>query len=60
VPSVVGVQITEFDRLDELGGDGVLPVLPSAASQLSDDGTALAAELLTLDPGPIQLTGVSA
>jgi len=55
---VVGVNITEFERLDGVGGEGLLALLPAAASEISADGTILAAELLTLDPGPIQLAGV--
>jgi predicted phage baseplate assembly protein len=58
VGGVVGVNITQFERLDGVGGEGLLALLPAAASQISADGTSLAAELLTLDPGPIQLAGV--
>lgn len=58
VVGVVGVHITQLERLDGVGGEGLLALLPAAASQISADGTSLAAELLTLDPGPIQLAGV--
>jgi predicted phage baseplate assembly protein len=58
VAGVVGVHITELERLDGVGGEGLLALLPAAASRISADGTGLAAELLTLDPGPIQLAGV--
>jgi hypothetical protein len=52
------VNITQLDRLDGVGGEGLVAVLPAAASQIGADGTSLGAELLTLDPGPIQLAGV--
>ncbi len=58
VRGVVGVNITQCERLDGVGGEGLVAILPAAASQISADGTSLAAELLTLDPGPIQLAGV--
>jgi predicted phage baseplate assembly protein len=58
VVGVVGVHITQLERLDGVGGEGLLALLPAAASQIRADGTSLAAELLTLDPGPIQLAGV--
>jgi predicted phage baseplate assembly protein len=62
VVGVVGVNVTRLERLDGVGGEGLLALLPAAASRigshLGPDGTSLAAELLTLDPGPIQLSGV--
>ena len=58
VRGVIGVNVTQFERLDGVGGEGLVSVLPAAASQISADGAGLGAELLTLDPGPLQLAGI--
>jgi hypothetical protein len=62
---VSGVLAVDLDRLSRI--DNVLRLkelsllsdaLAAAAPSVQDDGTLLAAELLTLDPRPVQLTGV--
>ena len=58
VRGVIGVNVTELERLDGVGGEGLVSVLTAAASQISADGAGLGAELLTLDPGPLQLAGI--
>jgi hypothetical protein len=62
VPGVLAVDLTRLRRIDNgfrrrellLFSDA----LSAAAPSMEDDGTLLAAELLTLDPRPVQLTGV--
>jgi len=58
VSGVVAIDLDELTRLDGIGGDGLAGPLPAASPQVDDDGSLLAAELLVLDPRPIDLKGV--
>ena len=58
VSGVVAIDLDELTRLDGIGGDGLAGPLPAASPQVGDDGSLLAAELLVLDPRPIDLKGV--
>jgi predicted phage baseplate assembly protein len=61
--SVAGVraaQVTQFFRTDDPNGGGLGDVLTAAAPQSGGTGRTLAAELLTLDPRPLDLAGVTA
>ena len=62
VPGVLAVDLNRLRRIDNVFGRKELllfsDALSAAAPSMEDDGTLLAAELLTLDPRPVQLTGV--
>jgi predicted phage baseplate assembly protein len=58
VPGVVAIDVDELTRLDGIDGDGLARPLPAALPQIGDDGSLLAAELLVLDPRPVDLKGV--
>jgi len=58
VAGVVAIDVDELTRLDRIGGDGLAGPLPAALPQVGDDGSLLAAELLVLDPRPVDLKGV--
>ena len=60
VPGVRAVQISAFLRTDDPNGGGIASVLVAAAPTSGSEGTPLAAELLTLDPRPLDLAAVSA
>jgi predicted phage baseplate assembly protein len=60
VPGVVAIDIDRLGRTDDLGGDGLLQPLSAASPQMGDDNALLAAELLILDPRPVDLKGVMA
>src|SRR5262249_43255549 len=64
VTGVLAVDITRLGRIDNVFRRErflfLLPdSLPAALPYVADDGTLLAAELLTLDPRPVRLTGVT-
>jgi predicted phage baseplate assembly protein len=62
VPGVLAVDLNRLNRIDNVFRRKELSLLSdalsAAAPSMQDDGTLLAAELLTLDPRPVQLTGV--
>jgi predicted phage baseplate assembly protein len=60
VPGVVAVDVDELTRIDGIGGDGLAGPLPASLPQIGPDGSLLAAELLVLDPRPVDLKGVLA
>lgn len=63
IQSVAGVraaQIGQFFRTDDPNGPGLASVLTASAPVAGSAGEPLAAELLTLDPRPLGLVGVSA
>jgi hypothetical protein len=64
VPGVLAVDLDRLSRIDNVFKRRRLPLLSDALSAaapfMQDDSTLLAAELLTLDPRPVQLTGVMA
>jgi predicted phage baseplate assembly protein len=64
VPGVLAVDLDRLSRIDNVFKRRRLPLLSdalsAAAPSMQDDSTLLAAELLTLDPRPVQLTGVMA
>lgn len=57
VPGVVAVDIRQLIRTDGVGGDGRLSPLPAAFPQPVATETA-GAELLSLDPAPLDLVGI--
>jgi hypothetical protein len=64
VPGVLAVDITSLRRIDNVfrRREFLFQLPDSLATALpvvTDDGTLLAAELLTLDPRPVRLTGVA-
>jgi hypothetical protein len=64
VPGVLAVDITSLRRIDNVfrRWEFLFQLPDSLAAALpvvTDDGTLLAAELLTLDPRPVRLTGVA-
>jgi predicted phage baseplate assembly protein len=64
VQGVLAVDVTSLRRIDNVfRRERVLFLmpdsLPAALPYVADDGTLLAAELLTLDPRPVRLTGVT-
>jgi predicted phage baseplate assembly protein len=58
-PGVRAARITQFFRTDDLNGGGFFDVLRADVPRPGDAGAPLAAELLTLDPRPLDLTGVA-
>jgi predicted phage baseplate assembly protein len=63
IQSVSGVraaQVTQFFRTDDPNAGGLGSVLTAAVPLSGSAGEPLAAELLTLDPRPLDLVGVSA
>jgi predicted phage baseplate assembly protein len=56
-PGVVAVDVDKLHRLDDTAA-GLNALLPAAAPQAGDKGTVAAAELLTLDPGPLHDLGL--
>jgi len=58
VPGVVTAEIDRLARIDGIGGDGRLAPLPVALPQATATRTLLGAELLTLDPAPLEIAGV--
>jgi predicted phage baseplate assembly protein len=58
VPDVVAVDLDELARTDGIGGDGLAGPLPVALPQVGRFGRLFAAELLVLDPRPVDLKGV--
>jgi predicted phage baseplate assembly protein len=63
IQSVAGVraaQIGQLFRTDDPNGPGLASVLTAAVPMTGSAGEPLAAELLTLDPRPLDLVGVSA
>ncbi|WOJ90434.1 putative baseplate assembly protein [Methylocapsa polymorpha] len=57
VAGVVAVDIVRFFRIDDPNGGGIYMALAAAAPRSGDDGALIAAELLTLDPRPVDLVG---
>ncbi len=60
VAGVRAVDIDQFFRTDDANGGGLGRALAAAAPQAGEEGEPLAAELLTLDPRPVDLVGASA
>jgi hypothetical protein len=60
VAGVTAVDIDEFVRTDGIGGSGLERPLPAAFPQASDEAALTPAELLILDPRPIELVGAAA
>ena len=60
VPGVTAAQVTQFFRTDDPSGGGSSSVLAAAIPAPGSAGEPLAAELLTLDPRPIDLVGTRA
>jgi hypothetical protein len=59
VPGVLAVDLDHLGRIDNVGEAVDLSYsIAAAVPQLGNDGTLLAAELLTLDPRPVDLRGV--
>ena len=60
VAGVTAVDVDEFVRTDGIGGNGLEQPLPAAFPQASGDAALTPAELLILDPRPIELVGAAA
>ena len=60
VPGVRAVNIDQLFRTGDTAGTGPARLLVAAAPQVGAEGMPLAAELLVLDPRPIEMTGASA
>jgi predicted phage baseplate assembly protein len=60
IAGVRAVQIGQFFRTDDPNGPGLASVLTASVPTSGSEGEPLAAELLTLDPRPLDLVGVSA
>jgi uncharacterized phage protein gp47/JayE len=60
VAGVRAVQVSQFFRTDDPKGPGLANLLTAAVPATGSAGEPLAAELLTLDPRPLDLVGVSA
>ena len=60
VTGVRAAQVTQFFRTDDPNAGGLGSVLTAAVPVSGSAGEPLAAELLTLDPRPLDLVGVSA
>jgi hypothetical protein len=60
VAGVVAVDVDQFFRTDDPSGGGINSVLPAAAPRSGQGGALIAAELLTLDPRPVDLVGAFA
>ena len=58
--NVVAVDIDQFFRTDGPDGGSINAALAAAAPRSGEDGALIAAELLTLDPRPVELVGVFA
>jgi predicted phage baseplate assembly protein len=58
VSGVVAVDLDELVRTDGIGGNGLAGPLPAALPQVGRFGLVQAAELLALDPRPVDLKGV--
>ena len=52
------IDLDELARTDGIGGDGLARPLPAALPQVGLFGLLFAAELLVLDPRPVDLKGV--
>lgn len=59
-PGVRAVDIDTFFRTNDRRGEGLYRALIAAAPEAGADGEPLAAELLTLDPRPVDLVGAAA
>jgi predicted phage baseplate assembly protein len=60
VPGLTAVDIDQFFRTDDPNGGGLSAVLAAAAPLPGEEGAPLAAEVLTLDPRPLDLMGARA
>jgi len=60
VPGVIAIDLDELDRTDHISRIGLTGPLPAALPQVARNGVLLAAELLVLDPRPVDLKGVLA
>jgi hypothetical protein len=60
VAGVIAVDIDQFFRTDEPDGGSTNAALAATAPRSGEDGALIAAELLTLDPRPVELVGVFA
>jgi predicted phage baseplate assembly protein len=59
VAGVTAVDVDELVRTDEIGGDGLKQPLPAAFPQAEENTALMPAELLILDPRPINVVGVT-
>jgi predicted phage baseplate assembly protein len=59
VPGVLAVQVTQFFRTDDPDAGGLDRVLTASMPVSGSAGSPLSAELLTLDPRPLDLVGTS-
>ena len=57
VPGVLAVDVDHLGRTDGIQDNGLVQPLSAASPQMADDATLLAAELLILDPRPVDLKG---
>jgi len=60
VPGVIAIDLDELARTDHISRIRVTGPLPAALPQVARNGVLLAAELLVLDPRPVDLKGVLA
>jgi predicted phage baseplate assembly protein len=60
VAGVRAVDVDKFFRTDDPAADGISRILIAAAPEAGTEDQPLAAELLTLDPRPVELVGVNA
>lgn len=60
VPGVRAAQVNQFFRTDDPNGPGLAALVVAAVPEVGSSGAPLAAELLTLDPRPLDLVGVRA
>jgi hypothetical protein len=59
VPGVIAVDLDELCRTDGIGGSGLEQSLPSGMPEEGNDGQMQGAEILTVDPGSINITVIT-